>query len=209
MNKNYDYVPKNDVKQYREIFQEWMELIRNTLKGKGISFTYILVGSAKRNLVIRHHNQGFDCDYQIRIMKNVNHLNAKSIKMLFINELNKIVGNYGFKNCANSTSAITIKKLVDKNSIYFSYDVVILRENADKTEILRNSKETGKDSDYKFEALPEMTNARNNFNKINGNEMWESLREKYYNKKTSDKYSNKKSFQILNEAVNEVLREFL
>ena len=209
MNKKYDYVPKNEVKPYREIFQEWMKCIRKTLKEEGISFTYVLVGSAKRNLVIRHHNKGFDCDYQIRIMKNMNNLNAKSIKMLFINELNKIVGDNGFNDCADSTSAITIRKLGDKNNVKFSYDVVILRENADKIEILRNSKETGQESDYKFEALPEMTNARKNFHKINGNTMWKLLREKYYNKQMSYKYSNKKSFQILNEAVNEVLKEFL
>lgn len=85
------YVDSSEVRPFKEQFHNWMQSIHDEIKDCGVSFTYMLVGSAKRNLVIRHHNKGFDCDYQIRITKNKNNLKAKELKYLFINALDSTV----------------------------------------------------------------------------------------------------------------------
>lgn len=204
------YVSKAEVKPLRRRFNMWMSLIHDQLKNKGISFTFMLVGSAKRNLVVRHHNKGFDCDYQIKITRNSLGLEAKEIKDLFRNSLNKVVKRDGYYDCENSTSSLTIKKKATKSSVNHSYDVVILMQKPEGLSILRCHKSSyGKDC-YVFELLPDMSEARENFNCISGLNSWNKLRDIYYKKKLNELTGNrsgKKSFQLLNEAVNEVLQQ--
>lgn len=207
-NMDERYISKEEVKPYRIQFHKWMQAIREEIKEEGISFTYMFVGSAKRNLVIRHHNKGFDCDYQIRITKNKNGYKAKKIKHLFMNALNKIVGKDGYSNCENSSSSITIKKKGNNANIVHSYDAVVLQQKDSETKILRYRKPSKGDDSYDFEPLPDMSGFADNLRKINGSDMWEKLRDIYYKKKMkelTDNRTGKKSFQILNEAVNEVL----
>lgn len=202
------YVSKEEVRPLRRQFHEWMQEIRGEIHDKGISFTYMLVGSAKRNLVIRHHNKGFDCDYQIRITRNQSSYKAEKIKHIFMNALNRIVGNCGYNDCENSTSSITIKKIGSNSDILHSYDIVILQQQNNNTKILRYRKPPIGDESYDFELLPDMSNSTSNFHKIKGKDMWKKLREIYYKKKINeltDNRTGKKSFQLLNEAVNEVL----
>ena len=202
------YVSKEEVKPFRRQFHEWMKKIRGEIKEEGISFTYMLVGSAKRNLVIRHHNKGFDCDYQIRITKNKNGYKAEKIKHLFMNALNGIVENYGYSNCENSSSSITIKMIGNNSNIVHSYDVVVLQQHNKETKILRYRKPPVGDGSYDFELLPNMSDFADNLRKINGSDRWKKLRGNYYKKKINELTENrtgKKSFQLLNEAVKEVL----
>lgn len=202
------YVPKEEVRPLRKQFHEWMQSIHDEIKDKGVSFTYMLVGSAKRNLVVRHHNKGFDCDYQIKITRNVNSLEEKELKDLFRNALNNVINKKGYSDCEDSTSSLTIKKKGDKSDIEHSYDIVILTQDKDGVKILRYHKPPAGDVDYVFEPLPDMSSARENFQRINGKEMWDKLRDIYYEKKMNELTNGrtgKKSFQLLNEAVNEVL----
>lgn len=204
------YVSKEEVRPLRKQFHEWMQSIHDQLKDKGVSFTYMLVGSAKRNLVVRHHNKGFDCDYQIKITRNSYDLEEKELKDLFRNSLNKVVNKNGYSDCEDSTSSLTIKKKGDKSNIEHSYDVVILTQDKKGYKILRYHKPPIGDGSYVFEPLPDMSSARENFQLIYGKEMWDKLRDIYYIKKMNELSDNcrtgKKSFQLLNEAVNEVLQ---
>lgn len=203
------YVPKEEVRPLRKQFHEWMQSIHDEIKDSGVSFTYMLVGSAKRNLVVRHHNKGFDCDYQIKITRNENRLKPQEIKDLFRYVLNKVLKKDGYSDCENSTSSLTIKKKGDKSDIKHSYDIVILTQEKEGVKILRYHKPPVGDGDYVFEPLPDMSRARENFQRINGKKMWDKLRDIYYEKKMNeltDRRTGKKSFQLLNEAVNEVLQ---
>lgn len=203
------YVVSSEVKPFRKQFHDWMQAIHDEIKSKGVSFTYMLVGSARRNLVIRNHNKGFDCDYQIKITRNKNNLKEKELKYLFINTLNPIVKKCNYKDCENSTSSITIKKLGNRSNIEHSYDVVILIDALEGVKILRYHKSSNGDGKYNFELLPNTDKAQENFSKIKGKDMWDELRDVYYEKKMAElteKKTGKKSYQLLNEAVNEVLQ---
>ena len=205
---NEKYVPKEEVRPSRKQFHDWMQSIHDEIKRSGVSYTYMLVGSAKRNLVIRHHNKGFDCDYQIKITYNEKRLKPQELKYLFRNALNKVVKKSGYSDCEDSTSSLTIKKKGEKSDIEHSYDIVILTRGKEGLEILRYNKPPNGDGNYVFELLPDMSNARENFQRIRGKKMWDKLRAIYYKKKMEEIYESKtgkKSFQLLNEAVNEVL----
>ena len=201
-----EYVSKKEVKPWRAMFHKWMKNIRTKVKEKGITFTYRLVGSAKRNLVLRHHNKGFDCDYQIFIQRNSNKLSPKEIKLLFKSVIDEVCVADGFETCENSTSSLTIK-IVDKaqSKVNVGYDVVILQETEEGLKILRCQNKGTKKESFVFELLPDMTNMSAKLAKIKGKKQCDKLRERYYNKKTNYN-GEKKSFQLLNEAINEVLQ---
>lgn len=203
------YVSKNEVKPYRKIFDKMMADIRESVRKKGITFTYQLVGSAKRNLVVRHHNKGFDCDYQIVIRKNKNNCTATEIKMLFGQLLNKVRPD-GFSDVQDSTSAWTMRKTDSENSrLIFSYDIVILRQDKNGVHIIRQDKENKK-TGYFWNLLPDMNSADAGISAIKGAQKWSELRKVYLQKKTEKteqgKYKDKASFQLLNEAINEVIK---
>lgn len=200
-----EYVPRIEVKPHKETFAAIIKEMRPKIKKEGVTFTCRLVGSAKRNLVVRHHNKGFDCDYQIIIQKNKNEFDEESIKKLFIREFDHSVVKRGFKNCEDSKQAITIKKVdYESSKILKAYDVVILDERNDGIYILTNHK---KEKYYDYLPLPDTSKHSANLKKVNGAEMWNYLRDIYLKKKENNT-EDKKSFQIFNESVNETLVYF-
>lgn len=206
-----EYMTKAEIHPWHKKFIDWIERIRKEIRSNGITFDCRLVGSAKRHLVIPHHNKGFDLDFQIIIHKNKNRKDEEQLKQLFMGLLNPLVIAEGFEHCKDSTSSITIK-MIDKNQskIKVGYDVVIIRNktvnNVVQTEILRHYKEERSER-WAFEQLPDITDTSKQFAKIRSLDMWRDLRERYYDKKMKNT-EDKKSFQLLHEAVNETLKEF-
>ena len=208
--ENYEYVSKNEVRPYEELFEEVFREIQKELKKKnGLTFSFALVGSAKRNLVVRHHNKGFDCDYQLYLQRNKQELSAEEIKKLLIKKFDEKMPNE-FDYCEDSTSSITIKKKITKQSkIEFSYDIVIMDLYEDASYILRKNGS----GQYVWNQLPDFTSFEDDYRQIEGADMWENLRQCYYDKRIaknngSPKYKDKKSFQLLHQAVKETLSRF-
>ena len=208
--ENYEYVSKNEVRPYEELFEEVFREIQKELKKKnGLTFSFALVGSAKRNLVVRHHNKGFDCDYQLYLQRNKLELSAEEIKKLLIKKFDEKMPNE-FDYCEDSTSSITINKKITKQSkIEFSYDIVIMDLYEDASYILRKNGS----GQYVWNQLPDFTSFEDDYRQIEGADMWEDLRQCYYDKKIaknngSPKYKDKKSFQLLHQAVKETLSRF-
>lgn len=197
-----EYVPRKEVKFWTNLFDVMINNIRPYLKADGITFIFNLVGSAKRNLVIRHNNKGFDCDYQIYIMKNKKNLSAKEIKLKFISLIDKFKSEE-FGNCEDKTRSIKLKYLDQDNSkIIFSYDVVIMRKNKDNMQIIHKTDELN--NKYDFVSLKDYSKHNEYYKKITGYKMWNELRKLYYEQKI--KQGDKKSFQILHECVMEILK---
>lgn len=206
-----EYVSKSEVKPYRDLFEkEIISIIRTECKQKGLTFVCQLVGSARRNLIVRHHNKGFDCDYQILIKKNVAKLSGKDIKMLLLACFNKYMPDC-FDYCEDSTSAITIKQK-HGNKIQFSYDIVILLENdKGQIQILRRVR-NGEQYNYIWNLLPNSNNLEDKIKLIESTNHYDELCELYYQKKVNkisgSNYQERKSFQLLNEAANEIIGKY-
>ena len=200
-----EYVSKKEVKPWINKFNNLINKIRPLLKEEGIKFTVNLVGSSKRNLVVRHHNKGFDCDFQIYIMQNKKYLSPKEIKLKFIEVINNNKESI-FDKCEDKTKSIKLKyKDVNNKKIIFSYDIVILRNFNDEIKIIKKIDE--KKNIYDFVSVKDYSKHNEYFKKIYGNKMWKDLREMYYNKKINNT-NNKKSFQLLHECVIEILKKY-
>ncbi len=204
------FVSRDEIKEYTDIFNKEFRTIQKELKKKkGLTFSYKLVGSAKRRLVIRHHNKGFDCDYQLFLQRNKQNLSPKEIKQLLIDEFDKRMPKHGFDKCENKTKAIKIKKKVTKeNKIIFSYDIVIMKDCYITPKIIQESEP----DTYVWNDVSDYSTWAEDYGKIKGANMWDDLRNRYYDKKiqkdNGTNYVDRKSFQILHEAVKETLQKF-
>lgn len=200
------YVSKSEVRELMQTFEDILFYVRKDAKSEGITFTCNLVGSAKRNLVVRHPTKGIDCDYQLFLQSNKNDLDAEEIKDVFRKSFDKHRPQ-GFSCCEDSTSALTMKMKDTKHSrIVCSFDIVIMRNINETPEIIRKNT----NGEYVWNKLRFMSNFQERFSLISEIEMWDELRERYYKKKIRQMNgeNDKKSFQLLNEAVNEVLQIF-
>ncbi len=200
-----DYISKNTIKESKckQIFTQTFRKVQKEIKKEGLTFSFNLVGSAKRNMIVdksKNPNILFDCDYQLFLQKNKKQLSAKQIKTKLISCFDKFFPD-NFYYCQDSTTAITTRCDAE---IPFGYDIVIIDANQDIPQIIRR-----KNQNYTWNELPEEKNYPSNLAQIEGPEMWAELRERYLDKK-GKQYHNKypidrKSFQILNEAINETI----
>lgn len=203
------FVSKNEVKEYTDLFSQVFSEIQKVLKkDNGLTFSYRLVGSASRRLVIRHHNQGFDCDYQLYVQKNKQNLSPKVIKDLLLKEFDARMPKKGFMTCKNKKKAIEIqKKKTESDQLIFKYDIVVMKKD-DYPYIIHRSE----NNVYVWNPEADYSTWAEDYGKIKGSNMWDDLRNRYYDKKiqkdNGTNYVNRKSFQILHEAVKETLQIF-
>ena len=200
------YLSRDEVRSYRNLFDQMIHLVAEEMKKYGITFFCRLVGSAKRNLVIYHPTKGVDCDYQIVLLKYDHEMPPSEIKRLFQKTFNKY-RPYECSPCEDSTSALTMKNIDKQNSrIIFSYDIVILRINDGIPEIIRRPQ----NNIYVWNQLKSLSDFHERYSLIVGQVMWEELKARYLKKKIRQMNGDdsKKSFQLLNEAVNETLQYF-
>lgn len=124
----FSYVPNEESKGFRVFCSDKLNQLKQNLKNQGIEVNYYLVGSGMKNLVTRNGNENYDLDYNIEFLnRSISQLNPQKTKDYIMNFLNGItIGKKTvFKNCQDSTSAITAR-LVRNGNLEFSFDVAIL-----------------------------------------------------------------------------------
>lgn len=194
---------------------DWILRVQKAIKKEyKITFSFNLIGSGKRNLVIKSCNSNwFDLDCQLVIRKMPKEFNlksnAKKVKDIFRRAFDKEKLD-DFSYCEDSTQALTSKNERGK----YSFDIILTYYEKDELFILRNDKNSNNanSKDYKWAQKGDMKKFHENYKKISGSDMWNYLRKLYINKRHSYKdnidSSRKKSYQILNESVNETLKHF-
>ena len=201
-----EYVSRRECRSYREAFEKVLASVRNNMRKEGVTFTCNLVGSGKRNLIVRHPQKGFDLDYQIVIQTNKKNFNARTLNEKFRLCFDRAKGA-GFSHSEDSTSALTIKlKDTNRSRVKFAYDVVLLRKSENGTEIIRRNTQ----GEYVWNTLKDMDDFHNRLEYIWKNAgMRERLKEIYWQKKIDqmEGRTSKKSYQLLHEAINEVLKQ--
>lgn len=205
-----NYISKQTIKQTqcKQIFDKAFKQVQKDAKAEGLTFSCNLVGSAKRNMILENKNEGFDCDYQLFLQKNKKGLSPSKIKNLLMQLFDKYLSkNNGFTCCEDSTTAITKKRKNTNGKILFQYDIVILDCNQKIPSIIKRN-----NSGHTWCQLSKERNYPSNLAEIEGPEMWNELRELYREKKDmqfhNKGYHGRKSFQILNEAINEILQQY-
>ena len=203
MKDNISYVSKIETKEYKNEFNQLFKKIKANFI-LDFSLVYRLVGSSKRNLVIRHNNKGFDLDYQIIITKYKESSNLKKptdIKNAFFDFIQSKKSNK--YKLENSTSAITLKKIVG-NEIEVGFDIVIVEEIKSYCKILKRNSDN---STYSFILLKEYADFKNNIRLIKSNCLWPELRTRYLEDKIENikRNLNKKSYLILIDSAKTVV----
>lgn len=203
----FEYVTKNEVKIAKLEIEEVIHKVQKFLKGK-ISFQYHLIGSAsnQRNLVtrIKNGNQGFDLDYNIELQSINNELNnAKAIKKTIMDAFNNCLPNK-FKDCNDSTSVFTIKR-IDNQKIIYSYDFAIINYYSDENGYERQEYiKFIKPNNYSWTLRPIKKNYRAMIQWVKDNVNWDYVKEVYLEKKNSE--PNKKSRIIFYQTILEIFK---
>jgi len=214
--KDCYYVSKKIVKNEKKIFEEVIINVRKYLKKKyGFSFSHQIVGSAKRNLVVRKGSTSWDIDYQFlfynkSVEENTPAFIKKNVKQAF----EKYLSDKYFVNI--STSVITISPQENEDNKKPSFDVALLKTNikTNNKEIIRGKSNNKNDSKkmMRWEELSNSSSIYSKKNKIRGHEMWAKMREIYKSKKCSNmnqsKDSQKSSFSLYLESIKETLDNF-
>lgn len=210
-----EYVNKKELIKPRRIFSKWISNVQHEIKEKyKITFSYDLIGSGSRNMVIRRcDNNYFDLDFQIVIQsipKNMNrYKDCKKFKDIFIKTFNKYKPQ-GFIDCKDRSQSLRTKNL----NLGFGFDIIITCfDNDDNFYILYNKKDSNSSNnkDYEWVKRKKMNKYHERLTLVKESKMWNYLREIYKNKRhehMNDQEPKKHSYQLLNEAVVETLVEF-
>ena len=133
---NCKYVLKKEVKQYKKIMVEAIIKVKKDLKQEyGESCDSMLVGSAKRNLVVQKGDSHWDVDYQFIFnspeYSDENTIRPYDLKEFIKNSFKKKLGNkYSVRM---STSVITICLMEDRGKHAIkSFDIALIRKQDSK-----------------------------------------------------------------------------
>lgn len=201
----YEYVSKGELKEYKYLVNNFFR----DENGKELLIEhkcyYRLVGSSKRNLVLRDgaKNDGFDLDYQIVFYeyKKMKSDEMIEIKREFKLALDKFLTNYGYKNGEDSTTAITYKK-IDGDKINTGYDFVLLMPLKDNSFAVFKYNDQEKTTMH-LAQVKDSKDFNKNYKKIKGEDS-SKLRNDYKEAKNNNP-QNKRSFSLLVECVNNII----
>ena len=135
MKHDFKFISKHSpqVKSAYSDLMEILSLVHDDLR-KHYTFQHEPVGSYSRNMITydAKSNIGFDFDINIYPNDEENRFNAKQIKLLFKQSLDKFAHRYGYDFAEDSTRVLTIKVKDRKNSrILHSVDFAFVNDYED------------------------------------------------------------------------------
>jgi hypothetical protein len=208
----YEFVPKSELKPVKAKIDSIIRKLQLLIKQDGVTFESIIVGSAKKHLVTRivDGNKGFDFDYNFSLKKCPDDLSPKDIKTLFINKLNIVLKDSRYKNAENNTQAMTIKVIDSKNSkVFHSCDFAIVNDYEEEGEFFQEILIFNKlNGTYFWNKRPFGKNYSSKLSNLLSNGLWFELKEEYLHLKNTNNDSEKKSYQLYLEAINNVYNHY-
>ena len=187
-------------------------LVNELNRNSDLQASFHLVGSGGRNMIAQNENEPIDLDFNLVIESAPNINDCRSIKETVRKAFDRILGDIGWGDCSDSTSALTTKKrhFIDGNQTSWSIDLAIIFEKDDgswwrlihkKTGIVSSDSwvwEKGKDSQKLFEKEEKIKKAG----------FWNDVRDSYLRFKDLHLRRNETdthpSFVCYTEAVNEI-----
>lgn len=203
----YHYIEKDEKASLTEICEEVLFCVQKSVK-EYFSFEFRLIGSGIKKLLTRNgENRSFDLDYNIILKKDKKNLlsNPDKIRQLFLNAFNNANPKYGFKYAQDSTSVIT-SRLVHNNTLYFSFDVAIMKEgNNGNYYKLVHDKSSNR---YIWNEVKQSKDYMIRFKAIKEKGLWPQFKKRYLELKNMHLKRNDeiRSFSIFLETINEFYR---
>ena len=207
----YVFVTENEIKRYRKRCSEILQKVCRTLKKKGVSATFVLVGSGAKNMVTRNGDGPYDLDYNLFIQKadeSYRH-DLRALKNEVRLALNKAAGGQCFDDSQDSTSCLTaILHFNDSPKVQFSFDVAIVRKSDDGSlQRLKHIKNPFGFDQHIWNTVPDSREVRERVEYIKKAGRWKDVRDTYISKKNmylSRQDKDHPSFVVYIESVNEV-----
>ena len=207
MKKEPKFVKKSEVKKNTKKINEIFPIVQKEVKEKyKKSFSYSMVGSAKRNLVVQLGESPWDVDYQILLQSPVfEEESAFEIKKFFRDSFQKHFGEEYSVKISTSVITICLEDSKGKHALK-SYDVAILKSNL-KTNKINVLKDKDKDTASWEELSSKEADCWEKRKQIKGSKKWEKFRKIYLVKKGKNisKGNEKSSLSIYLEAVKETM----
>lgn len=205
MPNQFEYVTRREYSPVNQNFLSVINLVHADMKKQGITFQHDLIGSGSRRLVTRivGGNKGFDFDYNFDIQKFPDEYGPKEIKNLFRESFRRALKNTGYKDPEDSTSVLTIKMVdSDNKRIVHSFDIALTSCFDDGEKYIRNNKNGSYTWEYR---------KGKSFDSVLVDEIkdfyadgWGRIYDEYLILKNGNRDSNKHSYNLYVEAVNNV-----
>lgn len=206
----YSYVTRAKQKEVTELSDMILRILQDKLRNY-FTFDIRLIGSGDKRLITKDGRDGsFDLDYNLILQKDKYNLlsNPKKIKELFLNELNKINGSYGFKAPKNSTSVITSNKIVNGN-VKFSMDIAIMHKgnNGSMYKLIYDKNR----NNYIWNEVKKSRNYAKRFKLIKSNGYWDQFKKRYLKLKNDNlrKQSKLGSYSIFLKTLDEIYDKYI
>ncbi len=213
---SYVFVNASEYARYKSDCSAVLKSTCHTLKEKGISAQFTLVGSGARGLVTRNGNGPFDLDYNLEIIKAPKEYwdDLRKLKDTVRVALDNSEGFDCFSDSSDSTSCLTaILHFNDSPEIEFSFDVAITtrNENGNLMRLIHNKNIWGVGYDqYVWNEIPNSHNIKEKADILKKTNMWLDVRERYLIKKNtylSRHDHDHPSFIVYVETINELFHE--
>lgn len=209
----FDYVKdKEFLSHVRNLCGEIMQDFCHYLKEDyDIGAGFFLVGSGARNLIVQNASLPIDLDYNLEIVRCENFKDCDFLRECARKTFNKVLNEYGWGDCKNSTSSLTTKKVhfVEGNPTEFSMDVcIVCRDTAEHFYRLK-LKKTGFTylDEYYWNEAPHSAGIQKKAKYIKERGKWQLVRTQYLDIKNRYLRQNDHdhpSFICYIEAVNNV-----
>lgn len=195
-------------KEAGELANWCLDVLHDVQKEVSSYFTFDirLIGSGEKKLITQNEDNAFDLDYNIILQRDKQNLldSPKRIKEIFIQAFNNVLHERisDYKYASDSTSVITLK-LVQNQTVSFSFDVAIIVEGDDGAFYrLTNDKKSGR---YIWNEVPNSTDYLVRFKTIKKDGLWLKFKERYLELKNMHlrRGDGLKAFSIFLETLNE------
>lgn len=206
---SFVYVPESEYMPVQNQLMKLVDMVSKSVQDT-LKFRIKFVGSSSRGMITKDlkSNTGYDFDLNIIIDPKEKNYDPKSLKDFLRNHIDKYAPKFGYSNCEDSTSVLTIKAIDTKNSkIIHSADFNITRKLNGEKQYILNDKKT---NTYSWATSPKFSVKQSqmiDWCKKNGH--WEEVKDKYLIKKNENSDPNKKSRMIFADTVNEIYNKYL
>lgn len=203
----YRYADLKRVQTYHQFCSTKLNQLKQYFYNEfGIETKVKLIGSGSKDLVTQNNNLPFDLDYNFEIQnRSIKKLKMKELKNCVMDFLNSVIYEEfdDFKRCQDSTSAVTIRKIVN-GKLDFSFDIAILAKSS-KGNFCRLIHDKKLDK-YDWNPIPESKEIYDRLKQLKSEGCWQNIKELYLNKKNMylTRNENRCSFEVFVETINEI-----
>lgn len=200
---HFQYVSRKEAALYKKELIELINEVQDEARDK-FTFQFTFIGSSKRNMITYDPttNKGFDFDVNLEVNDDNEYYEPIEIRNILRNAFNRVVKNYGYSNCEDSTRVLTIKcKDYRRSRILYSCDVAIVYNCEEGQQYIRFNRQTGTCT-WAFQTQP-YRDLEKRANALKKNDFWNEVLDVYLDKKNSNVDPDKHSRSLYAETINE------